>query len=138
MAELKKSWTVIVVVPLLATVILVLVDEVLYPLLTREEFHIMMGPASAIKGLAVITAFLMAYAVARIYKVSFANLLSFWILLTGIGLVTDAGNYEGNQQAGLALHLFIYQIGAILATLVFTVIKLNQRLDHLPNSEPET
>jgi hypothetical protein len=138
MAFLKKSWSVILVVPLLATVIIALVDDVFYPLLTHEEFRIMMGQASAIKGLAVITAFLMAYAVAKLYQVSFANLLSFWILLTGIGLFTDAGNYEGSQQSALALHLFVYQMGAILATMVFTVIRLNQRLDHLPNSEPET
>ncbi len=110
-------------VPILSLLVFAVFYLVGYPFLTYDSWPIQMGSISAIKLIAILAAIVLPLINNKIYRVKLIIPLVFWLLFTFIGLITESGNYEGNQNSGLAGYLLGFQVMATLATAISSTLQ---------------
>ncbi len=109
------------IVPLVSAVFVYGLYKTLYPVLTYDIFPFQISSITTIKFIALLNSLLIPFAISRIYKLKLLVLVIVWISCTALALILDKGIYEGSPNSALALHLFAYQVLAIVASVTFII-----------------
>lgn len=123
MKLLTKAWFPLISVPIFSFLFFATCYFLAYPFLTYDSWPIQMSSLYVIKLFSIVAVIVLPLINKKINQVNLKIPLLIWIFFTGIGLYTESGGYEGNQNSGLALYLFGFQLMAIITTAIYSTLQ---------------